>query len=186
MSSKTVSQLHKKGHADYAEAVRDIHAQIGDISKEQVFGRQVLCAVYVRPQVTEPSPGKFVWTPATTQDEDVWQGKALLVLKLGPNAFKGDDSYLRATFPPVLGGDGNPVVDDKGAEIIDVPKVGDWLFARPNDGIPMSVMGEGATRPQGEDFRGGPVDKFEWDGWPCRILQDESFFGKMSTPNKIV
>jgi len=197
MSNKTVSQLHKQGHADYTEAVRDIHQAIGDISKEQIFGRQVLCAVYVRPSgTTKMEDGKPVlkpdgtpvvtYVPASAQDEDVWQGKALLVLKLGPNAFQGDESYLRATFPPVLGEDGKPVLDDKGAEIIDVPKVGDWLFARPNDGVPMSIMGDGAKRPQGEDYKGNPVDKFEWDGWPCRILQDESFFGKMSTPNKIV
>lgn len=170
MSAKSVSQLHKHGHADYAQAVKDILQALGNIDGEDIWGRQVLCAVYVRPNETQAG----VCVPTSAQEEDIWQGKALLVLKIGPNAFQGADSYLEATFPKDK--DGN----------IKVPKVGDWLFARPNDGVAMSIMGEGASRPQGKDFRGGPVDKFEWDGWPCRILQDDSFFGKMSAPHKIV
>lgn len=170
MSAKSVSQLHKHGHADYAQAVKDIHQALGDITKEDIWGRQVLCAVYVRPNETQSG----VCVPTSAQEEDIWQGKALLVLKIGPSAFSGQDSYLKATFP--AGEDGNPIV----------PQVGDWLFAKPNDGVPMSIMGEGASRPQGKDYRGNEVDKFEWDGWPCRILQDDSFFGKMSAPHKIV
>lgn len=169
MSARTVSQLHKQGHADYEVAKTEIHQALGDISKEEIWGRQVLCAVYVRPSCHQIAGGKTVWTTTSAQEEDIWQGKALLVLAMGPNAFQGDQSYLDATFP---GGK--------------APKVGDWLFARPNDGIAMSVMGEGATRPQGKDHLDRPVDKFDWDGWPCRIIQDESFFGKMSTPNKVV
>lgn len=168
MTAKTVSQLHKQGHSDYDEAKRDIHTALGDISKEEIWGRQVLCAVYVRPNVTTVAGGQ-VWMPQSAQEEDIWQGKALLVLKMGPGAFQGDRAYLDNTFP---GGK--------------APQVGDWLFARPSDGIQMSVMGEGAKRPQGLDALKRAIDKFEWDGWPCRILQDESFFGKMSTPNKIV
>lgn len=169
MSAKTVSQLHTQGHADYAQAVKDIHQAVGDISKEQIWGRQVLCAVYVRPN-TITRDGKTTWIPTGAQEEDIWQGKALLVLKMGPSAFQGDESYLKATFP----------------DLDALPQVGDWLFARPNDGVSMSIMGDAASRPQGADFKGNPVDKFEWDGWPCRILQDDSFFGKMSAPHKIV
>lgn len=168
MTVKTVSQLHSQGHADYDEAKRDMLEALGDLSKEELFGRQVMCAVYVRPAVTVMPSGQQIWRPQSAQEEDVWQGKALLVLAMGPSAFSGDDSYIAATFP-------------NGA-----PKVGDWLYARPNDGVQMSVMGDGAKRPQGKDHLGRDVDKFDWDGWPCRVLQDESFFGKMSTPNKIV
>lgn len=181
MSMKTVSQLHQAGYSDYAQAVKDIHQALGDISQEHIWGRQVLCAVYVRPNSTEKRDangqpvkdpeGKpvVIWHTTSAQEEDVWQGKALLVLAMGPDAFQGDESYLKATFP-----DGKP------------PKVGDWLFARPNDGIAMSVLGAGASRPQGVDHMGRALDKFEWDGWPCRILQDTSFFGKMSVPHAIV
>lgn len=170
MSAKTVSQLHKQGHADYDIAKKEIHQALGNISSEQVWGRQVLCAVYVRPNCTTLPNGTMIWVPTSSQEEDIWQGKALLVLALGPSAFKGDESYIKATFP----------------DMANLPKVGDWLYARPNDGIAMSVMGDGASRPQGTDHLGRPVDKFDWDGWPCRILQDESFFGKMTAPHKIV
>lgn len=174
MGAKTVSQLHKPGYADYSVAEADIRKAVGDVSKEDIWSRQVLVGVYVRPNTVVGKEGKITWIPTSAQEEDIWQGKALLVLKMGPGAFKGDKSYLEATFP--RGPDGE----------LNLPKEGDWLFARPNDGVAMSIMGEGAARPQGVDHQGKPVDKFEWDGWPCRILQDDSFFGKMSVPHAIV
>ena len=47
----------------------------------------VLLATYIRPNVT---PGGII-RPDTNVEEDVWQGKVGLVLKLGPNAFVDDD-----------------------------------------------------------------------------------------------
>lgn len=162
---QSVSQLHNWHHDSYAEAEADIHQSIGDISKEEIFGRQVLCAVYVRPGKT--NAGVHVTTSA--QQEDVWQGKVMLILKMGPDAFQGEESYHKAMF-----GDAP------------APKVGDWVFARPNDGVAMSICGEGAERPKGKDFRGDPLDKYDWNGWPCRILPDEQIFGRMSLPHHIV
>lgn len=176
MTAQNISQLHSWKHDDYAEAARDIWMALGDISKEEIFGRQVLCAVYVRPneKTTKRADGTVFKVHFTTkaQEEDIWQGKVMLVLKLGPGAFKGEVDYLTDMF-----GTSDP---EK------LPKVGDWLFAQPSAGVPMSVMGAGAARPKGVDHRGDPTDKFEWDGWPCRILSDDLFFGRMSAPHVIV
>ena len=149
---------------------------LGDISQEEVFGRQVLCAVYVRPnhqQVKRPdgTVGRMCIT-TKAQEEDIWQGKVMLVLKMAPGAFKGEADYLSDMF-----GTSDPAK---------LPKVGDWLFAQPSSGVAMSIEGEGAARPQDVDYRGEPTDKFEWDGWRCRILSDDLFFGRMSAPHVIV
>lgn len=158
------TQLHKLHHDDYGEAVGHIHTMLGSIKDIEVFGRQVLVAVYVRPVKMNG-----VYQTKRAQMEDVWQGKAVLVLKLGPDAFQGDDSYVAATFG--AGG---------------APQTGDWLFASQQSGFPVSLSGDGAERVRASDFRGDPVDIYDWDGWPCRIVPDTDFIGRITKPHSIV
>ena len=54
--------------------------QLGDVSELEIFGNEVLVAIYIRPEKT--AGGIFI-TP-NTQDEDKWQGKMGLVVKKGP------------------------------------------------------------------------------------------------------
>jgi co-chaperonin GroES (HSP10) len=54
--------------------------QLGDISKLEIFGNEVLVAIYIRPKKT--AGGIFI--TQNTQDEDKWQGKMGLVVKKGP------------------------------------------------------------------------------------------------------
>lgn len=169
----SVSDLHKLHHDNYDSAKDEIHQSLGSIKDIEVWGRQVLVAVYVRPQFTEITDvhGKKQrrFTTAKTQTEDVYQGKAVLILKLGPDAFTGTDEYLKAKFgsmPP--------------------PSPGDWVFVRPQEGTPINLCGDGASRPQGEDFKGTPIDLYEWDGWPCRMVNDEAFMGRINKPHEIV
>jgi co-chaperonin GroES (HSP10) len=54
--------------------------QLGDISKLEIFGNEVLVAIYIRPEKT--AGGIFITQNA--QDEDKWQGKMGLVVKKGP------------------------------------------------------------------------------------------------------
>lgn len=156
---------HRPFFDDYEIAKQCIHQALGDLADIDIFGRDVLCAVFCRPNVT---PGGF-YLGAKEVKEDWWQHKVVLVLKCGPDAFTGDDSYLQARF-------GN----------VSPPKVGDWLFSRPESGLQIDLAGEGGSRPQGRDHRGNAMDIFEWDGWPCRIIPDEEFKGRLPKPHGIV
>ena len=181
MTAKSISQLLKWSHDDYAEAAADILAYIGDISQEEIFGRNVLCATYIRPPyssiknedgtIKKNDDGTDMRTYHTVaaMEEDIPQGKVLLILKCGPEAFTGDESFRRAMFA-----DREP------------PKAGQWLFASPQSGTMMMIRGSGSKRVNFKDRTGREHPKYDWDGWPCRILTDEQFFGRMSAPNVIV
>jgi len=160
------TRLHKHGHDDYEVAKQHIHQMIGDFTEIEIFGRQVLVAVYVRPN-RNPVTGLFMTTKE--QKEDIWQGKAVLVLKCGPDAFQGDDGYVASTFGP--GG---------------APKPGDWLFAAQQSGFPVSLSGDGAARVKAKDHRDEEMDVYEWDGWPCRIVPDDNFIGRLTNPTGVV
>lgn len=54
-----------------------------------VLYNQVLMAIYIRPEKTAGG----IIRPGGNVQEDVFQGKAGLVLKLGPTAFQDDDTY---------------------------------------------------------------------------------------------
>jgi len=57
----------------------EIWKAVGDLSNFQLFGNEVLVAIYIRPQKT--SSGIFLTD--NYRDEDKWQGKIGLVLKKG-------------------------------------------------------------------------------------------------------
>lgn len=77
------------------------------VDNMEVMGPQVLIAVYVRPEKTA---GGILLTD-NTRNEDNYQGKIGLVLKVGPIAFQEDDGHK---FPVA-------------------PKVGDWVMYRVGD-----------------------------------------------------
>jgi co-chaperonin GroES (HSP10) len=54
-----------------------------------VMFNSILLAIYIRPEKTKGG----IIRPDSNVSEDVWQGKAGLVLKLGPNAFEDDGEY---------------------------------------------------------------------------------------------
>jgi hypothetical protein len=160
------TRLHNHGHGDYELAKEHIHQMLGNIDEMELFGRQVLVAVYIRPQ---RNPVTGVYITQKEQTEDIHQGKAVLILKMGPDACKGDDGYVEATYGP-----NGPM------------KSGEWVFLAQQSGFPISLQGDGASRPQGPDFRGDMIDLYEWDGWPCRIVPDDMFIGRISNPTSVV
>lgn len=164
--SEGTSRHHRPFLDDYAISKMHIMQSIGDIGDIDIFGRQVLCAVFCRPNVTP----KGFYIGAKEVKEDWWQHKVVMVLKLGPEAFKGDDSYHNAVF-----GDG-----------IAVPQVGDWLVANASAGIQISLCGDGGARPKGKDHHGHEMDIYEWDGWPCRIIGDDCFLGRITKPHGVI
>jgi co-chaperonin GroES (HSP10) len=57
--------------------------ELGDIDSFQVFNNQLLLAIYVRPKKTKSG---IMLTDQTTQ-EDLYQSKVGLIVKVGPTAF---------------------------------------------------------------------------------------------------
>lgn len=162
----TYSRLHNWHHDDYEIAKQDILRQVGDISESQVFGRQVLCAIYIRPARNTKTGIEYT---DKQQAEDIAQGKSMLVLQLGPSAFAGEPEEIEAMYGP------------NGA-----PKIGDWLWARSNVGESLQMAGEGSERVTYEDRRGEVQKSYPFDGWPCRVLSDETFIGRVAKPHQVV
>lgn len=81
---------------------KDIKAEtlkaLGDLSKYEVYGSNVLVATHVRSEVIseiKTHDGRVVHLFGTDKkvDEDRWQGTMGFILKLGPTAFKYDGPY---------------------------------------------------------------------------------------------
>lgn len=90
--------------------------KLGDISSVEVFNNQVLVAVYERPEKTKTG----IVLPQAYRDEDKFQGKAALIVAMGPAAFQDADGRWF-----------------QGANL----KTGDWILLRPSDGWPVTVNG---------------------------------------------
>ena len=106
--------LHKMTHdVDPAKVILD---KVGDISQLELFGVQVLVGTYVRPDKTAGG----VFLTDKLKDEDLYQGKVGLVLKVADGAFvDGVDAKFH----------GKSV------------KPGDWIFYSVQDGWSLSVNG---------------------------------------------
>jgi co-chaperonin GroES (HSP10) len=91
-------------------------AELGDLSKFEVFNTGVLVAIYIRPEKTK---GGFYLTDKT-REEDRYQSKVGLVVRKGPSAFVESDG--------------------KWFDGLDID-VGDWLVFRPSDGWNITVHG---------------------------------------------
>lgn len=101
---------------DPKQAILD---RVGDLSNVEVFGSDVLVALYLRPEKTKSG----IILADSTRDEDKWQGKAGLILKLGSTAF----------------------CDEDGNKFRDIEE-GDWVIFRPSDGFPVTLnAANGAT-----------------------------------------
>lgn len=90
--------------------------EIGDLSGVEIFNNQVLCAVYIRPKKTKSG----IYLSDQTTDEDRYQSKVGLIVKMGPQAFEDDTNSWFA---------------DNEA------KVDDWIVFRPSDGWSITVNG---------------------------------------------
>ena len=89
-------------------------ASVGDLSQFELFGNKVLIAVYERPNVTKSG----IHLADATVQEDRYQGKAGLVVALGPTAFLSDSNY-----------------DFMGQKV----QVGDWVAVFVSDGRKLVV-----------------------------------------------
>lgn len=100
--------------ADPKQAILDF---IGDLSGVRVLANRVLVGTYMRPEKTKGG----IIRPDANKEEDVWQGKVGLVLKLGTEAFQDGDEYRFAEG--------------------DKAKVGDWVAYNVGDARSRTVRG---------------------------------------------
>lgn len=113
---KSSAVFHVKHEIDPAKEIFDA---VGDISGFHVGPARVLLALYERPEKI----GSII-RPDKTKEEDEWQCKACLVLKLGANAFADDEANDFGGFKA---------------------NVGDWVMVRMNDGRRVDVCGPGGN-----------------------------------------
>ena len=108
--------LHTMQHD--VDPAKVVLGKVGDISQLELFGVQVLVGTYLRPEKT--AGGLFVTDKL--RDEDLYQGKVGLVLKVADGAFVDGDA-----------------ADTKfhGKSV----KPGDWIFYSVQDGWSLSVNG---------------------------------------------
>jgi len=95
------------------EAITDA---VGDLSGVRLLGDMVLIGTYIRPETTKGG----IIRPDVNVQEDVWQGKVGLVLKLAPDAFKDTTEYS-------FGGN--------------VAQVGDWCVYKVGDAWSIEING---------------------------------------------
>jgi len=78
---------HSLARSDFRQCVLDT---IGDARDVDVLFNDVLVAIYIRPHKI----GKLalIERPDENIEEDLWQSKVGLVIKLGPLAFQDDDT----------------------------------------------------------------------------------------------
>lgn len=106
--------LHDMQHDEDPRDV--IMKKIGDISGVRLSGAQVLVATYIRPE--KKKSGLII--TSSVREEDKFQGKCGLVLKMGPLAYKETEK-----------------LDFGGYSV----KEKDWVWYRPMDGYALSVNG---------------------------------------------
>lgn len=71
------------------DPAKDLLAKIGNLDDFELFGNQILIAVYERPEKAKSG----LYLSDMTRQEDAYQGKAGLCVKLGPSAFVSDVNY---------------------------------------------------------------------------------------------
>jgi len=92
--------------------------ELGDLGRINIFNNQVLVAVYLRPTETTLAGKKFYLTDKSV-DEDRYQSKCGLVVKMGSSAFQ----------------------DPRGVWFKDVNvEVGNWVLFRASDGWNVTMV----------------------------------------------
>lgn len=102
-------------YAHTEDPVQKLVDALGDIDGVEVFHNQVVCAIYIAPEKTKGG----IIRPISNVDEDRYQGKVGLIIKLGPQAFAKDAKW---TWP-----------DDMA--------VGNWVWYRASDGFACRING---------------------------------------------
>ena len=92
----------------------DLLKRLGNLDDVSVFNNHVLVAVYMRPQKTKSG----IYLTDKTTDEDKYQSKVGVLVKMGPGAFQDPTGVW---------------FDQAGVQ------TGDWLVYRPSDGWSITI-----------------------------------------------
>lgn len=115
MSARSnLAELAKFSTPDELKA--HVQESLGDLEFFEVLSSQILVAMYVEPERTK---GGIIRIDRAI-DESRYQGKAALLLKKGPTAFKYDGAY-----------------NWEGR----IPEVGEWIFHRTSDAWDIDLKG---------------------------------------------
>ena len=146
----SIAALTEKLQADLAPVIAGV----------QLLRNRVIVATYIRPEKTSGG----IIRPDQTREEDKWQGKAGLVLKMGPSAFDFEEVRERAAYCLKAG------MDD-GYEValreMNIPRVGDWVFFR------------------GSDTWDSALQIAPGVGAHCRFIFDDAIIGRIEDPSTI-
>lgn len=129
--SQRVQELSKS--LDIKEAI--LEAVGTAVEQYTLFDDDVLLATYIRPEKTKGG----IIMPERVKDEDRFQGKAGLLLKCGPTAFRYDRSGM---------------YNFEG----DAPKLHDWVVYRPSDGWEIALNGVSCRIIRASMLRGAVED----------------------------
>lgn len=140
----SIAELAEKLQADLAPVVAGV----------QLLRNRVLVATYIRPEKTSGG----IIRPDATREEDKWQGKAGLILAVGPDAFNFEEVREE-----VAGG----MADEDARARHNIPRVGDWVFFRGSD-----------TWDSGLQVAPGV-------GAHCRFIFDDCIIGRIEDPSTI-
>lgn len=77
-------------NAFFDQQKREIMEKLGDTSGVRILLNRIWIAIWVRPEFKDMGNGKRLYRTANSVAEDVFQGNAGLVIKMGPLAFKDD------------------------------------------------------------------------------------------------
>lgn len=136
--------IHEKDPAD------EIVELAGDLEEVEVFNNQVLVGVYSREG--KQSAGGIILTHKTT-DEDDYQAKVGLILKMGPRAFKDANNRW--------------FVDERGER--QEFTVGDWVVHRPSSGWSLQLIRKGESKYQAVQLL-------------CRLIEDTNILMRIDGP----
>lgn len=93
--------------------------QTGNLDDVDVFNNHVLVGLYLRANIKMMLGGKEFHMPDKSKEEDEYQSKIGLILKMGPSAFaKKSGGWFK----------------DQDMSI------GDWVFCRPSDGMRLKLV----------------------------------------------
>lgn len=140
----TLAELTAKLTADLAPVVRGI----------QLLRNRVLVASFIRPEKTSGG----IIRPDAVREEDKWQGKAGLILAVGPSAFDFEELEIEED----LG-----FTREEVQVMHNIPAVGDWVFFRGSD-----------TWDSGLQVAPGV-------GAHCRFIFDDAIIGRIADPATI-
>lgn len=159
MPAASMKVLHSATPDYVKELKKEILAAVGDMSGIEVWGQEVLVAPYM----TSATTASGFWVGEKAQNEDKWQAKSFLVLKLGDKV--------------------EAAAKSNGTK---VPKVGDWYYGFPSEHDMLSICGPGSKNAVIITPNKVEVPKREFSGWPCRLVLVKDIRGRTERPQDVM